>query len=94
MYDREWRPPVAAPDRELEEHARSGETTGKLPNLPVVGAGNFFDPGPAQRMQEAKRGAQWRLHSPIGEEIGHCNRHDECFSKTPPGLTGKTSANG
>ncbi len=59
-----WRPPVAAPDRESEELARPGETTGKLPHLPVVGAGNSYDPGPARRRQEAKRGAQWRRRRP------------------------------
>ena len=42
----------------------------KLPHLPVVGAGNSFDPGPARLRQEAKRGAQWQLQPPIGEEIG------------------------
>ena len=89
-----WRPPVAAPDREPEGLARSGETTGKLPHLLVVGVGNTFDPGPARRRQEAKRGAQWRLESPIGEEIVHSSRHAGWFSKTPPGLTGKTSVQG
>jgi hypothetical protein len=48
----------------------SGETTGKLPHLLVVGAGNSYDPGPARLRQEAKRGAQWRLQPPIGVEIG------------------------
>jgi hypothetical protein len=33
-------------------------------------------------MQEAKRGAQWRLQPPIGGEIGRCNRHDGCFLNT------------
>jgi hypothetical protein len=89
-----WRPHVAAPDHEYSESEVQGNQR-KPPHLPVVGAGNFFDPGPARHMQEAKRGAQWRLQSPIGEEIVHCSRHDRCFSKTPPGLlTGKTSANG
>ena len=50
---------MAAPDREPEELARSWETTGCPPHLPVVGAGNSFDPGPVWLMQEAKRGAQW-----------------------------------
>jgi hypothetical protein len=63
----------------------------KPPHLPVVDAGNSFDPGPARHRQEAKRGAQWQLESQIEEEIVHYNRHARCFSKTPPGMTGKTS---
>ena len=84
---------MAAPDREYSESEVRGNHR-KPPHLPVLGAGTFFDPGPARHRQEAKRGAQWRLESPIGEEIVHYSRHDGCFSKTPPGLTGKTSGNG
>jgi hypothetical protein len=84
---------VAAPDREYSESDVRGNHR-KPPHLPVVGAGNSFDPGPARRRQEAKRGAQWRLESPIGEEIVHSSRHAGWFSKTPPGLTGKTSVQG
>ena len=51
---------MAAPDREPEELARSGETSGKLPHLLVVGAGNSLDPGPTRLRQEAKRGARRR----------------------------------
>ncbi len=69
---------MAAPDREYSEsHVRGNHK--KLPHLPVVGAGNSFDPSPARHIHQAKRGAQWRLQSPIGEEIVHCNRHDGCF---------------
>jgi hypothetical protein len=68
------RPPVAAPDREYSESEVRGNHR-KPPHLPVVGAGNSFDPSPARRRQEAKRWAQWRQQSPIGEEIAHCNRH-------------------
>ena len=60
----------------------------------MVRVGSSLDPGPVWLRQEAKRGAQWRLRSLIGEEIGNHNRHARCFSTTPPGLTGKTSANG
>jgi hypothetical protein len=84
---------VAAPDREYSESEVRGNHR-KPPHLLVVGAGNSFDPGPAWHRQEAKRGAQWRRQSPIGEEIGYCSRHFRCLSKTPPGLTGKTSENG
>jgi hypothetical protein len=84
---------VAATDREYSEIEVRGNHK-KPPHLLVVGAGNFFDLDMARHKQEAKRGAQWRLQSPIGEEIVYCNRHDMCFSKTPPGLTGKTSTNG
>jgi len=59
---------VAAPDREYSEREVRGNHR-KPPHLLVVGAGNSFDPGPARHMQEAKRGAQWRLQSPIGKEI-------------------------
>jgi hypothetical protein len=55
---------VAAPDRESEELARSGETPGKPPHLLVVGAGNSLDPGPVWLRQEAKWGAQWRRRRP------------------------------
>jgi hypothetical protein len=82
-----------APDREYSESEVRGNHR-KVPHLPVVGAENSFDPSPARRRQEAKRGAQWRLNSPIGEEIVHYSRRDECFSNLPPGLTGKTSRNG
>ncbi len=70
---------MAAPERESEELARSGETAGSPPHLPVVSAGNFLDPGPARRMHEAKRGAQWRLQLPIGKEIVRCSRQVGCF---------------
>ena len=40
------------------------------------------DTNPARVRQEAKRGAQWRLQPPIGEEIVRCNRHYWCFLST------------
>ena len=87
----EWRLLVAAPDREYSESEVRGSHRKPL-HLPVMGAGNSFDPGPVRRRQETKRGAQRRLQSPIGEEIVHCIRHDGCFSKTSPRLTRKTTA--
>ncbi len=52
--------PVVAPDREYSESDVRGNHR-KPPHLPVVGAGNSFDPGPARLRQEAKWGALWRL---------------------------------
>ena len=74
---------MAAPDREYSECEVRGNHK-KPPRLPVMGAGNSFDPCPARHMQEAKRGAQWRPQSPIREEIVHDNRHDMCFLKHRP----------
>jgi len=51
-------------------------------HLVVVGARNSRNPGPARLRQEAKRGAQWRLQPPIGEEIVRCSRHYRCFLNT------------
>ena len=48
----------------------------------MVRARNSLDPGPVWLRQEAKRGAQWRLQPPIGEEIGSCSRQDGCFRNT------------
>ena len=76
-----WRPPVAAPDREFCENEVRGKYR-KPPHLPVVGAGNSFDPGPARLRHEAKRGALWRRQPLIGEEIGRCSRHNGCFLNT------------
>ena len=42
----------------------------KPPHLLVVRAGSSLDPDPVWQRQEAKRGAQWRVHTQIGEEIG------------------------
>ena len=61
----------------------------KPPHLPVVSAGNSFDPGPARLRQESKRGAQWRLRSPIGEEIGHHNRNAWCIFYDTARIDGK-----
>ncbi len=52
--------PVVAPDREYSESDVRGNHR-KPPHLPVVGAGNSFDPGPARLRQEAKWGVLWRL---------------------------------
>ena len=80
---------MAAPERESEEVAMSGETTGKLPHLLVVGAGNSLDPGPVRLRQEAKRGARRRRR--------HDRRRDRASAAvtsvflTPPGLRGTRS---
>ncbi len=46
------------------------------------------NPVPARLRQETKRGAQWRLQPPIGEEIVRCSRYYGCFLNTarPDGI--------
>ncbi len=57
IYDSR-RASVAAPDRESEELVKYGETTRSSPTSPWCALVSSLDPGPARRMQEAKRGAQ------------------------------------